>query len=233
MIGKLRILWVICIVAIGLVACGDDKGDNNATTKYIADSENVAIHAGKTDVFMDEAKYYAFTAQATYETYYLTKNKTIDWDSKMIKGTTWETVVKGQVLDEICKRECFYALAPQYNISITDVEQVTLNKMVKAYYADTDEVLKNKIGIGKNRLKKIFEKNMIAKKVEDVLEAMSAEEGKTNTANKKADEIYSQWKEQNEVMATEAWEGIRLEGHIFTEEDLTNNQVLIDETGTK
>ncbi len=230
---KVWIVWMICLLGTCLVACGGDSSAENKTTKYVPDHENVAVRAGNTDVFMDEAKYYVFTAQATYETYYLTQNENIDWNSEMTKGSTWETVVKGQVLDEICKRECFYALAQQYNVSLTDVEEITLNKMVNAYFSDSNEVLKDKINIEKKRLKELFKKDMIARKVEEVLEAMSAEEGKETTANKKADEIYKEWKEQNEVTATKAWESIRLEGHIFTEEDLTNNQVLLDETGTE
>lgn len=230
MLKKIWVLWTICLLFVGVTACGKSKCQETPTTKHIPDDKNVAVNAGKIKVYADEAKYYLFTAQATYETYYLTQDESIDWGKKMTGNTTWETVVKGQVLDEICQRECFYALAGQYNVSLTDLEQVTLNKMVKAYFSETDEELKKKIGIDEKRLKTIFEKDMVARKVEDVLEAMSADDG---SDQKKGDEIYRQWKENNLVMATETWEEIRLEGHIFTKEDLTNNQVLLDETGTK
>lgn len=42
----------------------------------------LTITAGGSQVMLDEVRYYAYTAQATYETYYLTKGKEIDWDSK-------------------------------------------------------------------------------------------------------------------------------------------------------
>ena len=232
---KKGLLIGIVFLALGIVltACSGKTKKEESTTKHIPDEKVVAIQAGEIKVYLDEAKYYAYTAQATYETYYLTQNKEIDWEGKMTKGSSWETVVKGQVLDEICKRECLYGLAEQYNVQLDETELMTLKKMVKAYEKDTNEELKERIGIQKDRLTEIFKKNIMAKKVEDVLEAMSAEEGKKTKKNKKADAAYEEWKESNKVMPTKDWENIKFSGHIFTKEDLTNNQVLIDETDTE
>ena len=232
---KKRLLMGMLLAVLGVMftACGGDSKKEEPTTKKIPNYQVVAINAGEKKVFLDEAKYYAYTAQATYETYYLTQGIELEWSEEMTNGSSWETVVKGQVLDEICKRECLYSLAEQYNVQLSDTEKVTLKKMVKAYEADTNVELKDRIGIDKKRLSEIFEKDMVSKKVEEVLEAMSAEGGKNAKKNEKANSIYAEWKKNNEVMPTKDWENIKFKGHIFTKEDLTNNQVLIDETSTK
>lgn len=123
---------LICIlagltVAVGLVGCGQKKAVEEttvATSETGSESSTVlkgtasksstgsdgadttlTITAGGSQVMLDEVRYYAYTAQATYETYYLTKGKEIDWDSKMDGDVTWEQGVKSLVLDDICKRE--------------------------------------------------------------------------------------------------------------------------------
>lgn len=100
---------LICIlagftVAVGLVGCGQGKTVEEttvATSETGSESSTVlkgtvsksstgsdgadtilTITAGGSQVMLDEVRYYAYTAQATYETYYLTKGKEIDWDSK-------------------------------------------------------------------------------------------------------------------------------------------------------
>ena len=122
---------LICIlagltVAVGLVGCGQKKAVEEttvATSETGSESSTVlngtasksstgsdgadttlTITVGGSQVMLDEVRYYAYTAQATYETYYLTKGKEIDWDSKMDGDVTWEQGVKSLVLDDICKK---------------------------------------------------------------------------------------------------------------------------------
>lgn len=112
---------LICIlagltVAVGFVGCGQGKAVEEttvATSETGSESSTVlkgtvsksstgsdgadtilTITAGGSQVMLDEVRYYAYTAQATYETYYLTKGKEIDWDSKMDGNVTWEQGVK-------------------------------------------------------------------------------------------------------------------------------------------
>ena len=77
------VLVLVIATLISLTGCGAKKVKKVEETTKKPD-ETVAIHAGNTEVYLDEAKYYAYTAQATYETYYLTKNKEINWSSKTL-----------------------------------------------------------------------------------------------------------------------------------------------------
>ena len=165
---------LICILAgltvvVGLVGCGQKKALEEttvATSETGSESSTVlkgtasksstgsdgadttlTITAGGSQVMLDEVRYYAYTAQATYETYYLTKGKEIDWDSKMDGNVTWEQGVKSLVLDDICKREWLNEISSQYDIKLT-----------------------KKINISEGRLIKVFEKAEIADKTEKKME---------------------------------------------------------------
>ena len=165
---------LICIlagltVAVGLVGCGQKKaveettvatsetGSESSTVLKGTASKNstgsdgadttLTITAGGSQVMLDEVRYYAYTAQATYETYYLTKGKEIDWDSKMDGDVTWEQGVKSLVLDDICKREWLNEISSQYDIKLA-----------------------KKINISEGRLIKVFEKAEIADKTEKKME---------------------------------------------------------------
>lgn len=232
MYKKMIILLIAILALLNFTACGNQDNEEKNTTKKIEDSENIAVNIGDNKIYLDEAKYYLYTSQASYETYYLTQDIEIDWDSKMIDDSTWEEVVKGATLDDICRRECMYSLRQQYNVSLTDDEMKEVEKNVEVYYTNTDEKLQNKIGVEKDRLKDIFVKKMIAEKIETVLEAMSAEDGETGQEvnSKKADEIYKEWKSENEVMATECYRNIHFDEPIFTKESLTANPIIPETT---
>ena len=217
---KILIIFVSIIMLMGFVSCGNNQKSEGekATSK---DSETVAIHVGDMEIYLDEAKYYAYTSQASYETYYLTQGIELDWSIEMTSGSTWEQVVKSVTLDDISRRECMYSMAEQYNISLTEEEQENIDKMVISYYSDTNEKLQQKIGIEEKRLKVVFEKYQIAQKVESVMETIGTEE-----ENKKPDDSDKEWKKQNIVTATKSWEDIRFDEKIFTQEDLTENQIM-------
>ena len=97
---KRIIILTICILfALGTVGCGSK---DSASLK---DSEKLAISADGNEVFLDEAKYYAYSAQATNEVYYIgNKDDEIDWNEKVESGTA-QAAVKGEVLEAICRRE--------------------------------------------------------------------------------------------------------------------------------
>ena len=203
-------LVYLCIMVAVLGGC-KKSADEEYVETTLSTEEIVAIHAGETDVYLDEAQYYAFTAQATYETYFLTEGKQLDWESEMEKGISWQQGVKSTVLDDICKRECLYALAEEYNISLSEEEIKEIDIMVKNYFENTNGKLRCKIDIQKERLKFVFEKKAIADKVEDIM----------NASDKKlAKETYKKWKDVNTVTAEEQWKNITFSKPIFTLEDI-------------
>ena len=129
----------------------------------------------------------------------------------MTKEVTWQQGVKSIVLDDICRRECMYALASEYNITLTKEEEEMIDVAVEKYYSDTDKKLMSKIDIEKNRLKFVFEKEEIASKVENVMMA---------TDKNLSDETYENWKTGNTVTAEKQWKMITFKEHIFTLEDI-------------
>lgn len=234
MLKKISTVLVIIIVMLSFTACGNREETNKDNSNS---PETVAIHIGDINIYLDEARYYLYTSQASYETYYLTKDTEIDWKSKMKEGVTWEEFVKGATLDDICRRECMYSLREQYNVSLTDEEKQEVQKMAGAYFANTAENLQQKIRISDKRLKQIFEKKLIAEKVTDILEAMNAEKNEAGAdenvtgekTNQKANAIYKKWKSEYEVKVYECFREIHFDEPVFTKESLTEAPIVTEE----
>ena len=207
---KKVLFLTICIAMICIFGgCGNSNKSTEDTTK--SNDTTAAIHAGEDNIYLDEAMYYAYTAQATYETYYLAEGKELDWSSKVKDGISMETLVKSTVLDDICRRQCMYDFGVRNNIVLTSEEKKDIEIKLENYYEQTKGELLSKIGICRERLSFVFEKQAIAKKAESVLE----------TSEKKlADETYKKWKEENTVTAEEQWETITFSKPIFTLEDM-------------
>ena len=219
-------------VAVGLVGCGQGKTVEEttvATSETGSESSTVlkgtvsksstgsdgadtilTITAGGSQVMLDEVRYYAYTAQATYETYYLTKGKEIDWDSKMDGNVTWEQGVKSLVLDDICKREWLNEISSQYDIKLTKKEKLSVKTKALEYFKNTNVKLAKKINISEGRLIKVFEKAEIADKTEKKME-------KDGSSTK---EMYIKWKKGNNVTAESQWNNINFKEAIFTLEDV-------------
>ena len=203
---KRIIILTICILfALGAVGCGSK---DSASLK---DSEKLAISADGNEVFLDEAKYYAYSAQATNEVYYIgNKDDEIDWNEKVESGTA-QAAVKGEVLEAICRRECFYAKKDEYNVKLNDEEKQEIDKKVESYFEETNKTLKDKIGVTRKRLKFIFTKDAIAQKVEDIMEAE-----KKGSAGK----YYKDWVDDASVTCEKCWSDINFQQHIFNKKDL-------------
>ena len=206
---------LICIlagltVAVGLVGCGQKKAVEETTVATSeTGSESSTVLKGS-QVMLDEVRYYVYTAQATYETYYLTKGKEIDWDSKMDGDVTWEQGVKSLVLDDICKREWLNEISSQYDIKLTKKEKSSVKTKALEYFKNTNVKLAKKINISEGRLIKVFEKAEIANKTEKKME-------KDGSSTK---EMYIKWKKGNNVTAESQWNNINFKEAIFTLEDV-------------
>ena len=189
----------------GLVGCGCGKDDDG----NLPDNKRVAVTVDGEDTYLDEAKYYAYSSQATYEVYFITKGKDIDWNKK-IDGTTWQGTVKGQVLNGICRRECFYDQRDEYNVQLTDEEKEEVNKKITKYYSESSKKLKDKIGIKKKRLKEVFTKAAMSQKVEDIMNAN--EKGSS-------DKYFKKWMDSASVDCEKCWSEINFNEHIFSAEE--------------
>lgn len=211
---QILILCMIAVLGVGMTGCSNEDSKENTKTEVTeADDESgtisdelVVIRAGKSEVYLDEVLYYAYTTQATYETYYLMKGKEMNWNNEMKEGVTWQQGVKSTILDDICRREYFYSLASKYDVVLSDSEEETIQKAADEYFEESNKKLLKKINIKRERLKKIFEKQKIAEDVENILKDS-------------AEDLYNQWKKGNTVTADEQWESINFNEPIFTLED--------------
>ena len=196
------LIFTICIgLVLGLTGCGCKSKDDASQT----DDKRLAITVDGNEVFLDEAKYYAYSSQATYEVYFISEGKEIDWNAK-VEGTTWQGMVKGQTLDDICRRECFYAKKDDYNVKLETEEKEEVERKVKNYFAESSDKLKKKIGITKKRLKEVFTKDAVATKVQDIMEA--EEKGS-------AGKYYKDFIDDASVKCEKCWSDINFGEHIF------------------
>lgn len=209
---KVIYIFMGLVLILSLAGCGqsNEKQQEAATN---SPDKTVAIHAGETEVYLDEALYYAYTAQATYETVFLSEGKEIDWEADMKDGISWQQGVKSTVLDDICRRECMYGLATEYNVSLSEEEKKQIDLDVDRFFKNSNEKLIQKINIERKRLEFVFEKKKIAEKVEEIM---------TASDKNKPDVTYENWKKGNTVTAEEKWESITFGEHIFVMEDLGN-----------
>ena len=203
---RLTILTICILFVLGLAGCGCKKGDDTG----LKESDKVAITVDGNDVYLDEAKYYAYSSQGTYEIYYIANDQEIDWN-KAVENSTLQGTVKGQVLDDICRRECFYAKKDEYNVKLDSEEKDKIDKKVENYFENTNKTLKDKIGIREKRLKYIFTKDAIAEKVEDIMESE-----KKGSAGK----YYKDWIDDASVDCEKCWSDINFQEHIFNKKDL-------------
>lgn len=170
--------------------------------------EDIDSKADIADIYMDEVRYYAYKTQATYEVYYMSKNKELKWNKKLKIGVTLEEGVKSQILSNICERQALYDEASKYDVSLSAEEESEANEEADYYLENSSEKMLSKVNISKERLVEIYKKEKIAKKVEDIL----------NTKEKNsADEMYQQWKSKVTIVMEEPWGKINFSEKIMEE----------------
>ena len=213
---KRLLTLTICIMfVLGLAGCGCGSKDDPS----LADKKRVAITVDGNEVNLDEAKYYAYSSQGTYEVYYIANDEDLDWNEK-VEGSTLQGMVKGQTLDDICRRECFYDKRKEYNVKLDKDEKKEVEKKVKNYFAESSKKLKDKIGVSRKRLTEIFTKDAIAQKVEDIMEA--EEKGS-------AGKYYKDWIDDASVDCENCWTNIKFDKPIFEKSDVENETGLATE----
>lgn len=205
----MKIIKTIAIVIMMTAICAGCDGKAAGTGNDSNAKEVIAIQAGKTQISLEEARYYAYKSQATYEVYYLANEEELNWDKEMETGVTLEEAVKTQVLDGICKRAALLENAQKYDITLDETEKSEIAGMVTEYFADTDEKLLKKIDISEEKLTEAFENKKIAEKVQNAMEAEKSGS---------SDEMYEEWKKKNKVKAGKNWEEINYKESIFDEE---------------
>ena len=114
--------------------------------------------------------------------------------------------------------------AKEDKIKFLDIDWLTekkeVEKKVKNYFAESSDKLKDKIGITKKRLYEVFEKDAIASKVEDIMEA--EEKGK-------AGKYYKDFIDDASVDCEKCWSLINFNQHIFSKKDVENETGLATE----
>ena len=184
------------------------KNENQTTEGLIQKNESQTSDNIKQDIYMDEFRYYAYKTQATYEVYYMSKNKELKWNKKLKIGVTLEEGVKSQILSNICERQALYEEASKYDVSLSAEEESEANEEADYYLENSSEKMLSKVNISKERLVEIYKKEKIAKKVEDILNAKE---------KNSADEMYQQWKSKVTIVMEEPWGKINFSEKIMEE----------------
>lgn len=187
----------------------------SSESQTVASKESIGIKiedndskADIADIYMDEVRYYAYKTQATYEVYYMSKNKELKWNKKLKIGVTLEEGVKSQILSNICERQALYEEASKYDVSLSAEEESEANEEADYYLENSSEKMLSKVNISKERLVEIYKKEKIAKKVEDILNAKE---------KNSADEMYQQWKSKVTIVMEEPWGKINFSEKIMEE----------------
>lgn len=205
---------VLCMaIAVALPGCNihSEKCEEQVTdikqVDKTVDADKIeVISAGKSKVYLDEVRYYAYNTQATYEAYYIAEGKELDWDKEMSVGVSLEKAVKSTVFDSICEREAIVLYADEYQIILNEADVAEVEKKVQAFFEGTNKKLLRKINVTRERLTEIYQKDALFKKVKATMEEQY--EGKSEAA-------YKKWKTVNNVTTNEYWEGINYKEPIF------------------
>ena len=156
--------------------------------------EDIDSKADIADIYMDEVRYYAYKTQATYEVYYMSKNKELKWNKKLKIGVTLEEGVKSQILSNICERQALYEEASKYDVSLSAEEESEANEEADYYLENSSEKMLSKVNISKERLVEIYKKE-----------------------KNSADEMYQQWKSKVTIVMEEPWGKINFSEKIMEE----------------
>ena len=193
----------------------EQNNQPSSESQTVASKESIGIKiedndskADIADIYMDEVRYYAYKTQATYEVYYMSKNKELKWNKKLKIGVTLEEGVKSQILSNICERQALYEEASKYDVSLSAEEESEANEEADYYLENSSEKMLSKVNISKERLVEIYKKEKIAKKVEDILNAKE---------KNSADEMYQQWKSKVTIVMEEPWGKINFSEKIMEE----------------
>lgn len=193
----------------------EQNNQPSSESQTVASKESIGIKiedndskADIADIYMDEVRYYAYKTQATYEVYYMSKNKELKWNKKLKIGVTLEEGVKSQILSNICERQALYEEASKYDVSLRAEEESEANEEADYYLENSSEKMLSKVNISKERLVEIYKKEKIAKKVEDILNAKE---------KNSADEMYQQWKSKVTIVMEEPWGKINFSEKIMEE----------------
>ena len=193
----------------------EQNNQASSESQTVASKESIGIKiedndskADIADIYMDEVRYYAYKTQATYEVYYMSKNKELKWNKKLKIGVTLEEGVKSQILSNICERQALYDEASKYDVSLSAEEESEANEEADYYLENSSEKMLSKVNISKERLVEIYKKEKIAKKVEDILNAKE---------KNSADEMYQQWKSKVTIVMEEPWGKINFSEKIMEE----------------
>lgn len=205
------------VIVASVTGCNNGNGENETSAVEQSKKADITIPAkeaaetevmvvGDAVVYLDEVRYYSYNTQATYEAVYIAEDEALDWNSEMSEGVTLEEAVKSTVLDRICEREALVQYAEEYGVAFTETELSEISDKVDTFFEESNPKLLERIDIEKERLKEVFEKEELYKKVKEVMDDEEAG---------KSDETYKNWKKVNNVTTNEYWNAINFKTPIL------------------
>ncbi len=163
------ILSITMAASVILTGCGKSKDSEDETKVISYSNDTITATLGEKNILLDEAKFYAYSQQASYEVYYLANNQTIDWTTKYKDDETLQDAVKDEAMSLIKKRIIFNNHASDYGIELSDDDKSTIEKQVKDFFDNSDEKIIKATEITKELLTRLYTENYIYNKVRDKL----------------------------------------------------------------
>lgn len=166
---------VLLLTALLVCACGNGSGalglddDRTAGADAGADdsSEAVVISSKAGEVLADEARYRAYTAQASYEAYYIANGIELDWESEVTDGETLEEAVREDVLEKMETMLVVLSAADEYDASLSSSDEDEAGEMADDFFSESADALIDAVNISSASLEALFERELLYEKICD------------------------------------------------------------------
>lgn len=167
---RMFLLWLtVCM----LTACqkeNDSKKEKESDSIKADGNAVVALIDGE-ELKMEEAAFYAYCQQASYEAYYLaSENQEIDWSAKSNENDqTLEEQAKEEVLEIMKRRYVFLKHSQEFEVELTKEEEAEVEERVHQFMTESDKKILNACQANEDLVHRLYERNAIYEKIKEAL----------------------------------------------------------------
>ncbi len=158
----------LCLAAFSLVGCSDN------TISKEDYSQTVAATFGDENIYLDEANFLLRLTQVQYDYNYYSYYGSYptasfyEQDTSTAGKTYWDQI-KEDTMAVILQTRILCAKAEELGVSLTEEDEASVKESVNSFLEETDSAVLEASGANEALLTAIYEKNLLANKVFDVL----------------------------------------------------------------